>query len=101
MTKNQEATRKHTPIPWDHIVEGGPHEADWIAGGPALDAAGTRVTVFPYAADLSPADLKLVLAAPYLLEALEALLAGCDHHKIYTGSQGDRARAAIAKAVGA
>jgi hypothetical protein len=46
-------------------------------------------------------ELTLLDSAPDLLEALEALLAGCDHHKIYTGSQGDRARAAIAKAVGA
>lgn len=96
---------KHTPGPWIAELDDFTEEpTGWIA-----DATG-KLMVVQYAgcgshkADWDEADLRLVLAAPELLEALSDLLAMCKRQTDFN-DDGDgcmfyRCQAAIAKATG-
>jgi gamma-glutamylcysteine synthetase len=92
-------TTKHTPGPWRHICQ-----ADWphtqevyvTAQNWGVIATARVDSSMPHMVEQQRANLRLISAAPELLEALQAVAAGLD-----TLENRAKTRAAIAKATGA
>jgi hypothetical protein len=84
---------QHTPGPWK--VRKSPHGRRYLCVQIGKDEAYTTL-------ELEPADARLIAAAPDLLAALEAIFgSNGEGQLVITDGIADKARAAVAKAMGA
>jgi hypothetical protein len=97
----ERTVRQHTPGPWAWRGTLGPSNAEYLKGPCVVEvgATGAQLAALSgWRTDRQKADAALMAAAPDLLSALEAVLA-CVTDETYEPTR-DRARAAIARAVG-